>query len=63
MDNVFIERLWRSLEYACVYLNACRNLQDARRQVTDWSGYYNDQRPHSKPHDLTPSEVVLGFGL
>lgn len=62
-DTVFIERLWRSLKYACVYLNARRILKDAQRQVADWIGYYNDQRPHSKPDDLTPSEVVLGFGL
>ena len=62
-DNVFIERLWRSLTYECVFLNACRILKDAQRQVADWIGDYNDQRPHSKPDDLTPSEVVLGFGL
>ncbi len=60
-DNVFIERLWRSLTYECVYLNAFRNLKDAQRQLADWIGFYNDQRPHSKLDDPTPSEVYAGI--
>jgi len=35
MDNVFVERLWRSLKYECVYLNAFRNFKEARKQI--WS--------------------------
>jgi putative transposase len=60
-DNVFIERLWRSLKYECVYLNAFRNFKDAQRQIGIWINYYNDQRPHSKLDDLTPSEVYAGI--
>jgi putative transposase len=61
LDNVFIERLWRSLKYECVYLNAFQSFKDAHRQIRDWIDYYNDRRPHSKLHDLTPSEVYTGI--
>ena len=61
VDNVFIERLWRSLKYECVYLNAFRNFKDAQHQLGVWFNYYHDERPHSKLHDLTPSEVYAGI--
>ena len=61
IDNVFIERLWRSLKYECVYLNAFRNFKDAQHQLGVWFNYYNDERPHSKLDDLTPSEVYAGI--
>lgn len=60
-DNVFIERLWRSLKYECVYLNAFQDFKDAERQIGCWIDYYNDERPHSKLDDLTPSEVYAGI--
>ena len=60
-DNVFIERLWRSLKYECVYLNAFENFRDAQRQIRSWMDYYNDERPHSRLDDLTPSEVYAGI--
>jgi putative transposase len=65
-DNVFIERLWRSLKYECVYLNAFRDFREARDQIGSWIRYYNDERPHSVFGDLTPGEVHAGierFGL
>ena len=61
MDNVFVERLWRSLKYECVYLNAFRNFKEARKQIGDWMEYYNDRRPHSALDDLTPSEFYAGI--
>jgi hypothetical protein len=57
MDNVFIERLWRSMKYECVYLNAFRNFRDAEDHSEKWIGYYNNRRPHSSLGDLTPAEV------
>lgn len=57
MDNVFIERLWRSLKYECVYLNAFDNLRDATGQIGRWMTYYNAERPHSSLNDFTPGEV------
>jgi len=40
MDNVFIERLWRSLKYECVYLNAFDNMRDAKQQLNFWIEYH-----------------------
>jgi len=60
MDNVFIERLWRSLKYECVYLNAFGDFKDTRQHIGVWMNYYNDDRPHSALDDLTPSEAYAG---
>lgn len=57
-DNVFIERLWRSLKYECIYLHAFADFREARDQIGSWIRYYNDERPHSVFGDeRTPSEV------
>ena len=47
MDNVFIERLWRSLKHECVYLHAFETGSELRAGVAEWIGYYNGRRPHS----------------
>lgn len=47
MDNVFIERLWRSLKYECVFLNAFEIGSEARSAIGRWISYYNTDRPHS----------------
>ncbi len=57
MDNVFIERLWRSLKYECVYLNAFETGSQARHQIGDWLSHYNHTRPHSTFDGQTPAEV------
>ena len=58
MDNVFIERLWRSLKYECVYLHAFQDGSQARQEIGTWIRYYNEQRPHSSlADDRTPMEV------
>ena len=57
MDNVFIERLWRSLKYECVYLNAFETGSEARTGIGRWITYYNDNRPHSAFGGRTPDEV------
>ena len=41
MDNVFIERLWRSLKYECIYLHAFETGSELRAGLTNWIGYYN----------------------
>ena len=61
MDNVFIERLWRSLKYECVYLNAFQDFKDTDLHIRDWMEYYNNRRPHSALGDLTPGEVYDGI--
>jgi len=57
MDNVFIERLWRSLKYECVYLHAYELTSELRGGLTSWVGLYNGRRPHSALGGQTPNEV------
>jgi putative transposase len=57
MDNVMIERLWRSLKYECVYLHAFETGSEARRGIGNWMDYYNRSRPHSSLDGRTPEEA------
>ena len=57
MDNVFIERLWRSLKYECVFLSAFETGSEARSGIGSWIEYYNRRRPHSTFAGRTPDEV------
>lgn len=61
MDNVFIERLWRSLKYECVYLHAFDNMKHAKEMIGSWMDYYNLERPHSSLNGQTPNEVYEGI--
>ena len=57
MDNIFIERLWRSLKYECVYLHDFQDGHQARQTIGAWLRYYNEERPHSShADDRTPME-------
>jgi putative transposase len=60
MDNLFIERLWRSLKYECVYLHAFETATEARKGIGDWIDFYGAQRPHSALAGLTPDEAFAG---
>jgi putative transposase len=57
LDNVFIERLWRSLKYECIYLNAFETGSQARAGIGGWITYYNGSRPHTALGGRTPAEV------
>ena len=57
MDNVLIERLWRSLKYECVFLNAFETGSETRTGTGRWIGYYNTSRPHSTFRGRTPDEI------
>jgi len=57
MDNIFIERLWRSLKYECVYLQEFTNGLEAKEAIRDWIDFYNNIRPHSTFNGHTPDEV------
>ena len=59
MDNVFIERLWRSLKYECVYLNNFENGRQAKSMIGNWMIHYNMDRPHSTFDGRTPHEVYV----
>jgi len=56
MDNVMIERLWRSLKYECLYLHAFETGSEVRKGLTWWINFYNSIRPHSQLDDRTPDE-------
>lgn len=60
MDNVFIERLWRSLKYEEVYLKAYDSIPEARRQIGAYFELYNRRRPHQALDNLTPDETFYG---
>lgn len=57
VDNVMIERLWRTLKYDCVYLNAFETGSEARKGIGKWFSKYNKERPHSSLDDKTPHEA------
>jgi putative transposase len=57
MDNVFIERLWRSLKYEDVYLKGYADGRDAANGIAEWVAFYNERRPHQALADRSPMAV------
>ena len=57
LDNIFVERLWRSLKYECVYLHARASGTEAKPGIRTWIEFYNHKRPHSSLGGR-PSAVV-----
>jgi putative transposase len=57
MDNVFIERLWRSLKYEDVYLKGYADGREARAGIGSWIAFYNGRRPHQALDDRPPMAV------
>ena len=57
MDNIFIERLWRSLKYEAVYLHELTDGFKAEQVIGDWVNFYNTERPHSVHDGQTPAEA------
>jgi putative transposase len=57
MDNVFIERLWRSLKYEDIYLKGYADGREARAGIAQWIAFYNTRRPHQALGNRTPMAV------
>ncbi|MEI4261189.1 IS3 family transposase [Roseovarius sp. D0-M9] len=57
LDNIFIERLWRTLKYECVYLHAWETGSEAKAGIRKWMTFYNHQRPHSALGGRPPAVV------
>jgi putative transposase len=57
LDNIFIERLWRSLKYEEVYIKAYGSVTEARQGIGTWLGFYNEKRPHQALDYRTPRAV------
>jgi putative transposase len=56
LDNIFCERLWRSLKYEEVYLKAYETVAEAKREIGNWFTFYNDERPHQALNYSTPQQ-------
>jgi putative transposase len=57
LDNIFIERLWRSLKYEEVFLKAYASVAEARSGIDAWLAFYNDERKHQALNYRTPAEI------
>jgi putative transposase len=57
LDNIFIERLWRSLKYEEVFIKAYVSVAEARNGIGAWLAFYNDERLHQALGYRTPREV------
>lgn len=57
MDNIFVERLWRSLKYEEVYLKCYDNVFEAKTGISSWLNFYNNERLHQALEYKTPAEV------
>jgi len=59
LDNIFTERLWRSVKYEEVYLNDYLNPRETRQGLTTYFHFYNNERPHQALNYLTPADVYF----
>ena len=57
LDNIFVERLWRSVKYEDVYLKGYANSMELMIGLTEYFVFYNDERPHQSLGNLTPDQV------
>ena len=58
-DNVFVERLWRTIKYEEVYLRAYESVSQARASIGQYLSFYNSGRPHSRLDRQTPDQVYF----
>ena len=62
MDNIFVERLWRSLKYEEVYLNAYASVAEAKAGIGSWLDFYNGERQHQNLRYRTPRQIYEAEG-
>ena len=60
MDNIFIERLWRSVKYEEIYLNEYQNVKELTSALKRYFEFYNNERCHQSLNDVTPAEIYWG---
>ena len=59
LDNIFVERLWRSLKYECIYLRSLASVKEARDVIKEYFDFYNNERPHQSLGECTPAEIYF----
>lgn len=59
VDNVFIERSWRTIKQEQIYINPPDSIKELRKQIDDFIGFYNNQRPHQSLNYKTPSQIYF----
>jgi len=59
LDNIFIERLWRSLKQEAVYLHELQDGFQVKRVIKDWIVFYNSERPHTALDTRTPDRAFF----
>lgn len=59
LDNIFVERLWRSVKYECVYLRQFDTVSQARAGLKEYFEFYNYERLHQSLDYHTPAQVYL----
>ena len=57
VDNVMIERLWRSVKQECVYLQEFDSIKELKNALQNWFGFYNEERPHATFDGRKPNDV------
>ena len=60
-DNIFVERLWRTIKYEEVYLHDYRTVSEAKERLSPYFVFYNTERPHASLDYRTPFEVYYGI--
>lgn len=60
MDNIFIERLWRSVKYEEIYVKEFQSVDQLRKSLKKYFGFYNHERPHQSFNGQTPAEIYYG---
>ncbi len=60
-DNIFVERLWRTVKYEFLYTRAFSDLKKVRKSLTQWFDWYNQERFHQRLDNQTPNEVYYQF--
>jgi putative transposase len=59
LDNIFVERLWRSVKYECIYLHEWDTVKAIKQGVCEYFNFYNYKRPHQSLNGLTPAMVYF----
>lgn len=62
-DNIFVERLWRTVKYENVYLKSYSTMLEAYHGLADYFSFYNNLRHHQSLNYRTPAEIYFGQSL